>query len=101
MPLSINTVEVEICWPLSSATLHGWEIPQDAGIVLGGESKFMELWAPLIPQEELQVKEAEENKTHWPSSVAPYLSQHDIGFGDQYYFKHSKQAKKLKSGLKF
>lgn len=85
MPLSVNTAEVEICWPLSSATPHGWEIPQGAGIVLGRgvESKFMELWAPLMPQEELQMREAEENETYWPSTVTPYLSQHDIGFGDQ------------------
>lgn len=33
VPLSINTVEVEICWPLSSATLHSWEIPQGSKIV--------------------------------------------------------------------
>lgn len=28
MPLSVNTAEVEICWPLSSAMPHGWEIPR-------------------------------------------------------------------------
>lgn len=101
VPLSINMVEVEICWPLSSATLHGWESPQGAGIVLAGESKFMKLWAPLMPQEELQLREVGYNKTHWPSSAAPYLIQHDIGSGDQYYFRHNRLAEKLKSGLKF
>lgn len=37
-----------------------------------------------MSQEELQTREAEEDKTHQSSSVTPYFSQHDIGFGNQF-----------------
>lgn len=34
MPLNINRVKLEICWCLSTTTLHGGESPQDAGMKL-------------------------------------------------------------------
>lgn len=84
MPLTINTVEVEICWPLSSATLHGREIPQGAGIFIWGSRRLRSCEYLLMPQEELPTRKAEENKTRQSSSVAPYFSQCDIGFGNQF-----------------
>lgn len=63
MPFSINTVEVEICWPLNSATLHGWEIPQGAGIILAGWGVKV-YGAASTPDATGRSEGGEENKTH-------------------------------------
>lgn len=81
---NINTEEVEICWPLSSTVLRGGEIPQGVGIFLSGSQSLRSCEYLPMPQEELETREAEDIKTHWSSSVAPYFSQHDTGFGNQF-----------------
>lgn len=100
MPLNINTVEVKIGWPLSSTTLCGGEIPQGAGIFLLRSQSLRSCEYLLMPQEELQTRKAEGNKTHWSSSVAPY-TQRDVGFGNQFSFHHNRQSALQGLGLNF
>lgn len=58
MPLNLNTLEEEICWPLSSTTLCGREIPQGVGIFLLGSQSLQSCEYLLMPQEELQTRKS-------------------------------------------